>query len=107
MLQVSKLGATVLGKGTRSQSALSRTMSFPFGSFEVPTGMVRLLLVNTTHRPVSLLEYPCARITVKLISSMLTEWRYMTSELTFVFVTKIRRGTGSLHVRIGGLGSLA
>lgn len=106
MLQVSKEGATVLGRGLSFQYLLSTTISVPAASPDMPSRTRMLLKLSITQLPDSVRCKSCALILVCAISSICSIWRYIASEHVDSLWTRIRSGRGSLHVTIGGCGNL-
>lgn len=64
MLQVSKDGATELGKGKLFHNFESIVQSVPAGSSGFPNGIPILLRLIITQEPLSVLVRSCARIFV-------------------------------------------
>lgn len=128
MLQVWKVGATVLGSGMLRQRWSSRRVSVLMGSVgfpvkqstfagrylrggddgcDIPMGTFILLLLMMIQLCVSVRKTSCARTLVRPMSEICKESRCRASSCSFSFFTISRNGMSLLHVRIAGSGSLA
>ena len=106
MLQVSKDGATELGRGSSFHMRESKDHSVPVGSLPFPNITPMLLRLNMTQLPVSVWLRSCAWIWVYDISSIWKVCRKIVSDVFDIFFTRTRSGMGSLQVRMEGFGNL-
>lgn len=107
MLQVTKDGATVFGKGRPAQSSFESSVSVPASSAGAPMAHSMLLTLVMTQLWVSVLTASSARTLVYPISSICRVWRYSGSTLALSCLIIILSGSASPHVRIAGFGRRA
>lgn len=107
ILHVSNDGATEFGKGKLFHNVGSIVQSVPVASPCLPNAIFILLRLTMTQEPISSRARSCAKILVKEINSICSIWRKMRSGESVSFLNISRSGTGSLHVKMDGLGRRA